>query len=191
MRKIKCNFICFLQVIFQCFISVFYWCVCLFLFFWLQTICCLWSDLLGSLLIIWPICLRLSDSLTWCRGNESPLTATTHELPHCVWIFHFSQYPTERITPRSQSLISSGNTEYLHICTTNRSQICDNAKLGLCAAQVVRKCADGSEPARPQLLDTQMEKWGWLVCSERPRRKRRNKSRCPFGLCKALSTALW
>ena len=31
----------------------------------------------------------------------------------------------------------------------------------------------------------------WLVCSERPRRKRRNKSRCPFGLCKASSTALW
>ena len=31
----------------------------------------------------------------------------------------------------------------------------------------------------------------WLVSRERPRRKRRNKSRCPFSLCKALSTALW
>ena len=31
----------------------------------------------------------------------------------------------------------------------------------------------------------------WLVCSERPSRKRRKRSRCPFGLCKALSTAFW
>ena len=30
----------------------------------------------------------------------------------------------------------------------------------------------------------------WLACNESPRRNRRNKSRCPFGLPKALSTAL-
>ncbi len=31
----------------------------------------------------------------------------------------------------------------------------------------------------------------WLDSSERPRRNRRKRSRCPFLLCKALSTALW